>query len=90
MSARLFVDGLPPGTTEEALHALFSLDGRTVLKVEIKTDHHNGDSPGYAFVEMGSETDARQAIVALHGRDLRGQRLHVSEARRDGGSPKAS
>jgi RNA recognition motif-containing protein len=88
VGARLFVDNLPPGTTEEALHALFSLEGRTALRVEIRADHSGGDSLGYAFVEMASETDARQAIVALHGHDLHGQRLHVSEARPRDGAPK--
>jgi RNA recognition motif-containing protein len=90
LGARLFVDSLPPGTTEEALHALFSQDGRTVVSVEIKADHPSGESPGYAFVAMASETDARHAIVALHGHDLHGQRLHVSEARPRDDVPKVS
>jgi hypothetical protein len=90
LGARLFVDNLPPGTTEEALHALFSQDGRTVLGVGIRADHQSGDSLGYAFVEMASQTDARHAIVALHGHDLHGQRLHVSEARPRDDAPKVS
>jgi RNA recognition motif-containing protein len=89
LGARLFVDNLPPGTTEEALHALFSRDGRTVLKVAIMTDRRSGDSHGYAFVEMASGADAAQAILALHGHHLHEQRLHVSEARPRGGSSKA-
>ena len=89
MGARLFVDNLPSGTTEEALHALFSEDGRIVQRVAIMIDRQSGDSHGYAFVEMASAADAASAIVALHGFRLHGQHLHVSEARPHGGPSKA-
>jgi hypothetical protein len=39
---------------------------------------------------MASEIDARRAIAALHGHDLHGQRLHVSEARPRDGAQKVS
>jgi RNA recognition motif-containing protein len=90
LGARLFIDNLPPGTTEEALHALFSQDGRSVLKVAIMTDRQNGESQGYAFIEMASGTDAERAILALHGHNLHGQRMHVSEARPRAGSAKTA
>jgi RNA recognition motif-containing protein len=81
VSNRLFVDNLPPGTTEEALRALFSRDGGTVVAVSIMNDRQSGESHGYAFVEMSSPADAAVARRALHGQTLRGARLHVSEAR---------
>ncbi len=81
MGTRLFVDNLPPGTTEEALRALFERDGRSVLTVAIMTDRQSGDSHGYAFVEMGSAADAVHARISLNRHDIHGQRLHVSEAR---------
>lgn len=81
MGARLFVDNLPPGTTEEALRALFARDGRTVTSVSIMADRQSGESHGYAFVEMASSDDAKSARRALHGHSLGGVRLHVSEAR---------
>jgi RNA recognition motif-containing protein len=81
VGARLYVDHLPPGMTEEALRRLFSQAGRIVREVSIMADRRTGDSHGYAFVEMASQADAAHAIAALHGRDLRGQRLHVSVAR---------
>jgi RNA recognition motif-containing protein len=87
LGARLFVDNLPLGTTEEALHHLFSQAGRIVLKVSIMADRRTGDSHGYAFVEMASQADAARAIAALHDRNLRGHRLHVSAARPRMGSP---
>jgi RNA recognition motif-containing protein len=86
LGARLFVDKLPSGTTEEALRVLFSGAGRTVLKVAIRTDRQSDDLHGHPFVEMASGADAAQAILALHGVHLQGQRLHVSETRRGGSS----
>ncbi|HEY2743644.1 MAG TPA: RNA-binding protein [Polyangia bacterium] len=81
MSARLFVDKLPAGTTEEALRALFGRSGRTVVSVTIMTDRQSGESHGYAFVEMGSSAAAAEAVEALHGSKLHGQLIHVSLAR---------
>ena len=81
MNARLFVDNVPSGVGEEALKALFAQAGREVLHVSIMFDRQTGESHGYAFVEMASAADAALAILALHRSVLRGQRLHVSEAR---------
>ena len=88
MSARLFVDNLPAGITEEALRALFTRDGASVLGVSIMSDRQRDESHGYAFVEMATPADAAQAIRALHGRLLREHRLHVSVARPRVGGPK--
>ena len=68
MSARLFVDNLPEGITEEALRVLFSRGGTSVMGVSIMSDRK---SHGYAFVEMTTPADAAQAIRALHGQLLR-------------------
>lgn len=84
MSARLFVDNVPVGVGEEALTSLFAQEGRDVLSVAIMSDRQTGESHGYAFIDMASASDAGRAIAALHGRLLRGQRLHVSEARPSG------
>jgi RNA recognition motif-containing protein len=79
--ARLFVDNLPRDTTEKALRHLFAQFGRAVLEVAIMADRRTGESHGYAFIEMASQADAARAVAALHGRDLGGQRLHVTAAR---------
>jgi RNA recognition motif-containing protein len=81
VSARLFVDNLPAGTTEEALRALFGRDERSVLKVTIMADRQTGESHGYAFIDMGSSDQAVDAARALHGHSLHGVRLHVTLAR---------
>jgi hypothetical protein len=46
LGARLFVDNLPPGTTEEALKAA-------------SLDRQRGDLHDYALVEMASGAEAR-------------------------------
>ena len=81
MSARVFVDNLPPGTTEESLRALFGQRQGAVVQVSIMSDRRSGDSHGYAFVEMASEEDAADVVAALHGHALEGVPLHVSPAR---------
>jgi RNA recognition motif-containing protein len=52
-------------------------------------DRRSGEPHGYAFVEMGTATDAAEAILGLHGKQLRGHELHVSQARPRVGVPKA-
>ena len=81
VTARLFVDNIPAGTTEEALRALFERHGGAVAHVSIMIDRRSGDSHGYAFVEMVDERSVANAVGALHDRLLSGARLHVSVAR---------
>jgi RNA recognition motif-containing protein len=81
VSARLFVDNLPAGTTEEALRSLFGRGGGSVLKVSIMSDRQTGESHGYAFVDMATSAEAASAMRALHNHSLHGVRLHVSLAR---------
>lgn len=81
MSARLFVDNLPPGTTEEALRALFERNAGAVVNVSIITDRRSGDSHGYAFVEMETDAGAARAVTRVHGHLIHGLPLHVSPAR---------
>ncbi len=81
MSARVFVDNLPAGTTEEALRALFEGRAGAVVHVSIMTDRRSGDSHGYAFVDMATDDGAARAVATLHGHLIHGVPLHVSPAR---------
>lgn len=80
MGLKLYVGNLPYAVTEEKLQEVFSRHG-TVTSVRIITDKFTGRSKGFGFVEMGSEEEASQATQALHGNDLDGRALVVSEAR---------
>ena len=49
-------------------------------RVSIITDRETGRPRGFAFVEMGTEEAAQQAIQELDGQDLMGRPLRVNEA----------
>ncbi len=80
MGTKLYVGNLDFKTTEDALRAAFSANGRVVKGITIPSDRETGRPRGFAFVEMGSEADAQAAIKALHGKDLDGRQLKVNEA----------
>ena len=80
MGTKLYVGNLSYDTTEAGLKAAFEEDGRKVNEVSMITDRQTGRLRGFAFVQMGSEADAKAAIAALDGKDLDGRSLKVNEA----------
>jgi RNA recognition motif-containing protein len=87
MGKRLYVGNLPYDADEAALRAAFSQDGRVVERVHIVLDRETQRPRGFAFVEMATEEQARQAVRAMDGAVLGARQLRVSEAeeRRPGG-----
>ncbi len=81
MGTRLYVGNLPYDTNEEQLRTLFQEGGRQVSEVKIITDRDTGRPRGFAFVEMGSQSDADAAVNALNGKEYGGRALTVNEAR---------
>jgi RNA recognition motif-containing protein len=81
MGTRLYVGNLSFQTTEATLRDLCAAGGRSVSKVSIVTDRQTGQPRGFAFVEFGTEADARAAIEAMNGVSLDGRTLTVNEAR---------
>jgi RNA recognition motif-containing protein len=79
MGNRLYVGNLSFNTTELELREVFSQCG-TVAETKMVMDRETGRPRGFAFVEMGSEQDAKQAIDQLNGRELGGRTLTVNEA----------
>jgi cold-inducible RNA-binding protein len=95
MGRKLYVGNLPYSATDESVRAAFSASG-TVDSVNLITDRDTGQSKGFGFVEMSSDSEAQAAIQALNGTTLDGRQIKVSEAkpkapggggggRRDGG-----
>jgi RNA recognition motif-containing protein len=80
MAMKLYVGGLSFNTDEEELKQLFTQIGE-VISCHIIRDRDTGQSRGFAFVEMTSDAEARQAIAQLNGYDLDGRSLTVNEAR---------
>jgi cold-inducible RNA-binding protein len=80
MARKLYVGNLPYNTVEQDLEALFASAG-TVESVNVIRDMATGRARGFAFVEMASEEDAKNAINTLNNHDLGGRNLTVNEAR---------
>jgi cold-inducible RNA-binding protein len=80
MARKLYVGNLPFDTAEQDLRALFAGAG-TVDSVNMVRDQATGQARGFAFVEMGSDEDAQQAITTLNNYQLGGRALTVNEAR---------
>ena len=80
MGAKLYVGGLPYSATEQELSDVFAQHGE-VASARIITDKFTGQSRGFGFVEMSSDSEAQAAISALNGSQMGGRTLTVNEAR---------
>jgi RNA recognition motif-containing protein len=76
----IYVGNLSYEATEEDLQQAFEAFGQ-VESVKIIKDRYSGESRGFGFVEMPAKAEANSAIEGLNGKELKGQRLTVSEAR---------
>jgi RNA recognition motif-containing protein len=81
MGTRLYVGNLSYNVTEPELREVFAENSRNVVEVKIVMDRDTGRPRGFAFVEMGSDDEASQAIQSLTGREIQGRAINVSEAR---------
>jgi cold-inducible RNA-binding protein len=80
MGTKLYVGNLSFNTTENELQELFAQAG-TVQEVTLMQDKFTGKSRGFAFVTMGSEQEAQNAITQFNGKSVEGRSLTVNEAR---------
>ena len=76
----IYVGNLSYNTTNEDLNETFSPFGQ-VASAQVIIDRDTGRSRGFGFVEMADETNARDAISGLNGKDLGGHVLTVNEAK---------
>ncbi len=87
---KIYVGNLSYEVTEDELAAEFGVYGK-VDSVAIPSDKFSGRPRGFAFVEMGSKTEAEAAIAGLNGKSLKDRTIVVNESRprpdnRGGGS----
>ena len=80
MDIKLYVGNLAKSTTEEELETLFAQVG-TVSTVEVVKDRANGRSKGFAFITMGTESEADTAIRMFNSYSLGDRLLKVNIAR---------
>lgn len=80
MEAKLYVGNLSYETSEQSLRELFMQAG-TVNSVALIKEPGTQRSKGFAFVEMGSQSEAQKAIGLFNGYTLNERQLTVSVAR---------
>jgi RNA recognition motif-containing protein len=80
MGRKLYVGNLSFDVNSSDLEQLFASHG-TVASANVITDRGTGQSKGFGFVEMSSDSEAEAAIAALDGTDFGGRTLKVNEAR---------
>ena len=80
MGKKLYVGNLAFGVTDQDLQELFAQAGLCESTAVI-TDRATGQSRGFAFVEMGSNDEAQNAIEQFNGQELKGRALKVNEAK---------
>ncbi|MFQ5423460.1 MAG: RNA recognition motif domain-containing protein [Phycisphaerae bacterium] len=80
MGRKLYVGNLGYEVTDSDLQQLFAGHG-TVDSASVISDRSTGQSKGFGFVEMSSNTEAEAAIAALDGKDLGGRAIKVNEAK---------
>ena len=77
---KLYVGNLSFSATESDVRGWFEPHG-AVESATLATDRGTGQSRGFAFVEMTSDSEAEAAIAALNGAQMGGRALIVNEAR---------
>jgi RNA recognition motif-containing protein len=76
----IYVGNLSFDVSEEDVQAAFEAFGK-VESVKVIKDKYSGASRGFGFVEMASKDEAKAAITALNGKELKGRAMNVNEAR---------
>jgi RNA recognition motif-containing protein len=84
----IYVGNLASEATDESIREAFQSFGQ-VTSARVIKDKYSGQSRGFGFVEMETQSQAQEAIKSLNGKELLGKEMSVSEARprpRDGRS----
>jgi RNA recognition motif-containing protein len=79
MGNRLYIGNLPFTATAEDVRGAFAPHG-SVTDVRLVMDRATGRSRGFAFVTMGTDEEAVQAMKKMDGAMLAGRPLRVNEA----------
>jgi RNA recognition motif-containing protein len=77
---KIYVGNLSYTVTEDDLRQAFEDFGQ-VESASIIQDQSSGQSKGFGFVEMPSKEEAQAAISAVNGKEIKGRKLNVNEAR---------
>jgi len=76
----IFIGNLSHQTQVDGLRQAFESHGQ-VATANIIKDKFSGESKGFGFVEMPSQTEAEAAIANMNGKQLDGRALTVNVAK---------
>ncbi len=76
----IYVGNLASDVTDDELRQTFEEHGE-VSSATVLKDRYTGESRGFGFVEMQSKSEAIEAIKQVDGKEIKGKRLIVNEAR---------
>ena len=76
---KLYVGNLSKQVTDAQLNAMAVRFG--TLKATNVARDRSGESKGFAFVEFTTAAEGNAAIAGLHGTEIGGRAINVSEAR---------
>ncbi len=74
---KLFVGNLSFNVSEQRLQEIFEQAGE-VTSVAIPLDRTTGRKRGFAFVEMGTQVAAEEAVKVLNGTEIDGRQIAVN------------
>lgn len=80
MAMKLYVGGLAYSVNDQELEQLFAEFGKVDSAVVIK-DRDTDQSKGFGFVEMSEDSEAKDAMAKLNGKEVSGRSIAVNEAR---------
>ncbi len=76
----IYVGNLPYNITEDELKDVFAEHG-AVDRVTLITDKYTGESKGFGFIEMPTQSEAEEAVKSLDGSSVKGRNIKVNQAR---------
>jgi RNA recognition motif-containing protein len=79
-STELYLGNLSYDTTENDVRELIGKTAQ-VSSVRLIENKFNGKSKGYGFVQMADRAGVQAAIKALNGKEYKGRKIVVSEAK---------
>lgn len=80
MDTKLYVGNLSYDTTEDGLRSKFTEAGN-VVSVDVIKDRDTGRTKGFAFIVMGTQAEAENAIKMFNGKTLDNREIKVNIAR---------
>ncbi len=76
----IYVGNLSQDATDATIREAFESFGE-VTSARVIKDKYSGQSRGFGFVEMPTQSQAQTAIKSLNGKELLGKAISVNEAR---------